>query len=333
MKHFLVSPLKLALALAACGVVSATHAAERLAAPPEFLSMQAGAEAAGVRWQAVGDDVLSHQTGKAAGGQMVSGLVLDLMSQWQMPNGASATAHGKLTITTNADNSLSAQVSSSAQASDGISHGNHYGNGNPNAGVNASSNANVNGNGPGNANGPANAPSSPSAVATTGTGANPQASATGGQNVSVNGVSQVTQVAGNGNASLNSAVIDFNGSSSSTAGTTGTSGTTVATGTSSGNGTSASATSASGQVKADVSFAGGGVALTLRTPAGVATQTIAPAPIQGGGSIAQLVQVAGNAQAVVNQLQLSVQTQAMSGALLRQLGLLDALRNSAMPRH
>lgn len=336
MKHFLISPLKLALALTACGLISTTHAAERLAAPPEFLSAQAAER---IRWQSVGDDVLSQQTGKAPGGEMVSGLVLDLMSQWQMPGGASATAHGKLTITSNADNSLSAQVTTSAQASDGVSHGNHFGNvsgnGNGNAGANVGANANANANASPTTNaavasntGASNSapPSSPT-TAVAGNGVNPQASATGGQNVSVNGVSQVTQVAGNGNTSSNSAVIDFNGSNSSTnvAG--------VANGTPSVNTASASATSASGHVKADVTFASGGVAMTLQTPAGVATQTITPAGIQGGGSIAQLVQVAGNAQAVVNQLQLSVQTQAMPAALLRQLGVLDALRNSALPRH
>ncbi|MGG1944333.1 peptidase C39 [Trinickia sp. NRRL B-1857] len=329
MKHFLISPLKLALALTACGLISATHAAERLAAPPEFLSAQAGASADGIRWQPVGDEVLSRQTGKAPGGEMVSGLVLDLMSQWQMPGGASATAHGKLTITSNADNSLSAQVTTSAQASDGASHGNHYGsvNGNGNAGANVSANPNTNAAVAGNAGASNNTPPSSPTTAVAGNGANPQASATGGQNVSVSGVSQVTQVAGNGNTSSNSAVIDFNGSSSST------NGAGAPNGMPSVNTASASATSASGHVKADVTFASGGVALTLQTPAGVATQTITPAGIQGGGSIAQLVQVAGNAQAVVNQLQLSVQTQAMPGALLRQLGVLDALRNSALPRH
>jgi hypothetical protein len=71
----------------------------------------------------------------------------------------------------------------------------------------------------------------------------------------------------------------------------------------------------------------------VQTPAGIATQTIAPANAQGSGSIAQLLQVAGNGQAVVNQLKLSVQTQPMSAALLRQLGVLQALQNSAVLRH
>ncbi|WP_206952984.1 peptidase C39 [Trinickia acidisoli] len=286
MKHFIAAPLKIALALAACGIAGGTHATERLAAAPEFLSLQAGGATGGAQWQAVDDDVLSHQTGKAPGATIVSGLVLELMSQWQMPNGGSAAARGTLTVTTNANDSLSAQVSTSAQASDGTVHGKHSDN-----------------------------------------GANPQASATGGQNISINGVSQVTQVAGDGNASTNSAVIDFNGSGSTTLAALG------AANTNSTNSASASATSASGNVKAAVTFGNGGVALTLQTPAGVATQTISPTLAQGSGSIAQLVQVAGNAQAVVNQLQLSIQTQAMSSTLLRQLGVLQAMQNSALLRH
>ena len=66
---------------------------------------------------------------------------------------------------------------------------------------------------------------------------------------------------------------------------------------------------------------------------GPVRHTAVPATGHGGGSIAQWVQVAGNAQAVVNQLQLSVQTQAMSGAVLRQLGVLQAMQNSALLRH
>ena len=313
MKLLFATPLKLALALAACGLIGSAHAAERLAAPPEFLTAQADSAVGGARWETVGDDVLSHQTGKAPGAEMVSGVVLELMSQWQMPNGGSATAHGKLTISTNADNTLSAQVSTSAQASDGAGHGNRYGNDRGNAAAATTATAPT-----------ASANPMPTIAASPSAGANPQAIATGGQNVSVNGVSQVTQVAGNGNTGVNSAVIDFTGSSPTTS---------AAGGAASTSGTSASATSASGNVRAGVTFANGGVALTLQTPAGVAAQAISPATGHGGGSIAQWVQVAGNAQAVVNQLQLSVQTQAMSGAVLRQLGVLQAMQNSALLRH
>ena len=301
MKLLIASPITLAIALAAAGpLASGAHAAERLAAPPEFLSAGSVAAAGAMRWQAVDDDVLSHQTGKAPGASMVSGLVLDLMSQWQMPNGGSATAHGKLSVSKGPDNTLSAHMSTSAHADDGVVHGH--------VGGNASS----------------------SAAAPAGTGASPHASVTGGQNVSVNGVSQVTQVAGDRNVSTNSAVIDFNGSGPSTISAGSARTTTSANGT---NNASASATSASGNVKAAVTFGNGGVMVSLQTPAGIATQTIAPTATRASGSIAQLIQVAGNAQAVVNQLKLSVQTQAMSGALLRQLGVLQAMQNSALGRH
>ncbi|MDG0027147.1 peptidase C39 [Trinickia sp. Y13] len=326
MRHLLLSPLTLALALAAGGLASTAHAAQRLAAPPEFLSASAG-----TRWQAVDDDVLAQQSGKGPGGTMVSGLVLELLSQWQMPNGASASAQGTLTVSTNPNNALSAQVTTSAQASDGIGRGN--GNANGNANANGVGNGGVNGNSPQasvastNVAGASNSTASPNAsggttstTAAAGSGANPHASAVGGQNVSVAGVSQITQVAGNGNVGANSTVIDFNGSGIG-------SGTTV-TATS----PTATATSASGNVKAGISFANGGVAVTVQTPAGVATQTIVPAGLQRGGSIAQLLQIAGNGQAVINQLKLSIQTQPMSAALLRQLGVQQALRNAAALR-
>jgi hypothetical protein len=305
MRHLLLSPLAAALALAIGQLGYTAHAAERLAAPPEFLSA-----AIGEHWQAVDDDVLSHQTGKGAGGMMVSGLVLQLLSQWQMPNGGSASAQGTLTVSTNANNALTAQVTTSAQASDGPGHGNAYGNANGNAG---------HGNGV--------------TADTRTTGANPQASATGGQTVSVSGVSQVTQVAGNGNVGANSTVIDFSGSTPTPLAGTTASTSTAANASPNAINASAAATSASGNVTAGVTFAGGGVAVTVQTPAGIATQTISPASARGSGSIAQLLQIAGNGQAVVNQLKLSVQTQPMSAALLRQLGVLQALQNSAALRH
>ncbi len=305
MKHLLLSPLCLALSLAACELANNAYAAERLAATPEFLSASSD-----IRWQSVDDNVLSHQTGKGAGGTMVSGLVLQILSQWQMPDGGSASAQGALTISTNANNSVSAQASTSAQARDGGVHGNGNGVGQGNAAHGGSATTSVASNG-------------------MGTGADPQANATGGQHVSVNGVSQVTQVAGNGNVGMNSTVIDFNGDSASSLATNGASGSNS----NSNSNLNATATSASGNVKAGIAFGSGGVAVTVQTPAGVATQTITPAAFQGSGSIAQLLQIAGNGQAVVNQLQLSIKTLPMSAALLRQSGVLQALQNSALIRH
>ncbi|RKP52008.1 peptidase C39 [Trinickia fusca] len=161
-------------------------------------------------------------------------------------------------------------------------------------------------------------------------GANTAAVATGGQNVSVNGVSQITQVAGDNNVGTNSAVIDYNGAS-----TAPLAGTHAASASGSGSGTgigSASASDTSGSITASVAIGNSGISLALNTPAGVATQTIAPGSAQQPGSIAQLLQVAGNGQAVTNRLVLSLQTQQMSSALLRQLGVLQALQNAAIAR-
>nr|WP_243849599.1 peptidase C39 [Paraburkholderia rhizosphaerae] len=238
---------------------------------PSFLSAH-DSTAEAIRWQAVGDDVLAGQTGKFANGQMISGFVLNLLSQWHLPNGASAIAQGSLAVTQNAANQMSATVNSSAHVVDG--HGRQ-------------------------------------------TGADPSAKVNGGQQIAVNGVSQVTQVAGNSNVGMNAAQIDFaaNGLPPVT-----------------GNGaTSASASNANGSIRAAVSFGNGGVSVTLQTPAGLATQTIAPGNGQAG-SIAQLLQIAGNNQQVANQLQLQLQSAQMSSAAMRQAGVMQALQNAVNGR-
>lgn len=81
-----------------------------------------------------------------------------------------------------------------------------------------------------------------------------------------------------------------------------------------------------------MSFSSSGVSLVLQTPAGFATQSIEPATARQGSAIAQLLQVAGNRQLVSNQLQLLLNTQQMSPATLRQMGVLQALQNSALLR-
>jgi hypothetical protein len=96
--------------------------------------------------------------------------------------------------------------------------------------------------------------------------------------------------------------------------------------------TSACASDATGTVKAGISFSSNGLSLVLQTPAGLATQSITPASTQQAGSIAQLLQVAGNQQMVSNQLQLLLKTQPMSPVTLRQMGVLQALQNSALLR-
>lgn len=121
-------------------------------------------------------------------------------------------------------------------------------------------------------------------------------------------------MAGNSNLGSNSTTIDFTNTPVVVAG---------------GNGSpSAAASNSTGSVKAGITFGSNGVTVALQTPAGLATQTIAPSNAQ----IAQLLQIAGNNQQVANQLHLQLQTQQMSAAMVRQLGVLQALQNSASSR-
>jgi hypothetical protein len=267
-----------AVSALACAFSSGAQAADGTGLAqtvPAFLS-NADGQAQTIRCEVVGDDVLAHQTGKYAGSDMISGFVLNLLSQWQLPNGATAVAQGALAVAQNAANQVSAQVKTYATVIDPVPGG------------------------------------------TTGrnSGANPNASATGGQNVSVNGVSQITQVAGSGNVGANAATIAYDNNAPQMANLPGAN-----------NQPSASASNASGSIKAGISFGGNGVNVTLQTPSGLATQNVVPGNAQQAGAIAQLLQVAGNNQQVANQLQLSLQTQQMTSQMIRQSGVLQALRN------
>ncbi|CAN0619233.1 conserved exported protein of unknown function [Burkholderia multivorans] len=274
MKRYL-SPLCLAWCTTLCGYASSAVAAEN--APGALnASRPFDSQLPAPSLQLVDDDVLAHQTGKYAGASMISGFVLNLVSQWQLPNGALAVAQGTLSVATNAAGKPHAHVTTFARVVDG-------------------------GDGP--------------------SGANPNAIATGGQSVSVNGISQITQVAGNYNTGNNAAVIDFNANNPAALPLPGST-----------SNTSASASDASGTVKAVISFSGKGLSVALQTPAGLATQTISPASTQQAGAIAQLLQVTGNRQIVSNQLQLQLRTQSLSSATLRQMGVLQALQNSALLR-
>lgn len=253
-----------ALCFTTCGLASVAHAAEQTSTVFENVGA--------LKLQPVDDAILANQTGKGLAGDIISGVVVDLLSQWQLPNGATAVASGALSIATNKLNQASVQFNSSAAVT----------------GPNGNS----------------------------GSGANRNASASGGQNVNVNGVSQIAQVAGNGNLGTNQALIDFDASPGSL------------TGGSYNNATSAAASNANGSVTAAVSLANGGISIALRTPGGIATQTVAPSSAQQAGMIAQLLQIAGNNQQVANQLQLHLQTQQMSASMLRQIGVLQALQNS-----
>jgi len=239
---------------------------------PTFLSAGPAAQQPNIQCQPVDDDVLSHQTGKYAGSNMISGFVLSLLSEWQLPNGATAVAQGALTVAQNAASQLSAQIRTAASVIDG--------------------------------NNPHNS------------GANPNAVATGGQNVAVNGISQLTQVAGNGNIGTNGATIDYSNNVPQPGNVPGMT-----------NQPGAFATNATGSITAGISFANNSINVSVQTPAGIATQSIVPSNTQQAGAIAQLLQIAGNNQQVANRLALSLQTQQMSAGLIRQTGVLQALRN------
>ncbi|WP_144137817.1 peptidase C39 [Paraburkholderia sp. BCC1884] len=259
--------LGLAICTVMCGLSSNVHAASATGSPPlpEFLAAHDAGTAA-LKVQMVDDDVLATQTGRGVGGMMISGFVLNVLSQWQLPNGVTALAQGTLSAVQNTVGQVVTSVNTLASVT---------------GGTGSSANS----------------------------GANPNAQTNGGQSISVNGVSQVTQVAGDRNSGSNSALIDFNSNTLNVAGTA--------------NAPSASASNSTGSVKAGISFGSNGISVALQTPAGLATQTIAP----GNGQIAQLLQIAGNNQQVANALQLHLQTQQMSASMVRQLGVLQALQN------
>lgn len=140
---------------------------------------------------------------------------------------------------------------------------------------------------------------------------------TGASNVLVNGVAQITQVAGNGNSALNNAVIQFTPA--------------VQTG-SAGQGASSSQTIL-GAMSASVAITAAGVQLQLTTPNGIVSQSIAGGAGSPMNQVMQVVQVAGNGQQALNSLQLNLQTGAITANALRQIGIQNALANMVVVRH
>lgn len=139
----------------------------------------------------------------------------------------------------------------------------------------------------------------------------------GATSVLVNGVAQITQVAGNQNSAANTAVIQFAPASTSYGGA--------------GQGQTSSSTT-SGNMSASVAITSAGVQLALTTPFGNVEQSI----VGGAGSpinrVMQVVQVAGNAQSAVNTLQLNLQTSPLTANALRQIGISSAMTNMVSRR-
>ncbi|GAB3628223.1 hypothetical protein PTE30175_01949 [Pandoraea terrae] len=129
----------------------------------------------------------------------------------------------------------------------------------------------------------------------------------------INGVAQITQVAGNGNAATNFASIDF----SPVAHLVPTGGTGGAT---------SSSTSLGGST-AQVAINAAGVNLNLSTPFGNVSQSVAGGAGGAANRLMQLVQVTGNNQQVLNTLNLHLQTSPITADALRQIGIQSALAN------
>lgn len=135
---------------------------------------------------------------------------------------------------------------------------------------------------------------------------------TGGDQLQINGVGQITQVAGNGNAATNQTVIDFVPSTQNTS-----------SGGSSN--TSSSSNTSVGGMSASATIGANGLNVALQAPFGNVAQSIAAGAGSPVNRIMQVIQVGGNQQQVLNNLLLQVQTAPMSANLLRQIGTQQAL--------
>ncbi|WP_157123121.1 peptidase C39 [Pandoraea vervacti] len=139
--------------------------------------------------------------------------------------------------------------------------------------------------------------------------------------VLMNGVAQVTQVAGDANNALNKAIIQYGP------------GVVVATLVPISNQSNSSSSTTVGNLSASVAISSAGMQLSLNTPNGNLGQSIAGGAGGAMNQIMQVVQVAGNAQQVMNTLQLNLQTNALTAAGLRQLGIQNAMANMVAVRH
>lgn len=136
----------------------------------------------------------------------------------------------------------------------------------------------------------------------------PHASATGAERLQVDGIGQVSQIAGDGNRMTNLTTLSFVPAGSIGAGQF--------------NGLAGSSAGAGGMT-AHVTFLDGGLQLALTAPGAALTQQV---HITGAnGQVLQAGRIAGDGMVGFNQLQLQLMTSPMSNAELRQLGVQQAL--------
>lgn len=136
----------------------------------------------------------------------------------------------------------------------------------------------------------------------------PHGSAVGAQGVQVDGIGQVTQIAGDGNRMTNLTTISFMPAATG--------------GTGQFNGLAGSSASAGGMT-AQVTFLEGGLQLALTGPGAALTQQLHAT--DASSQMLQSGQIAGNGIVGFNQLQLQLMTSPMSSVELHQLGVRQAL--------
>lgn len=136
----------------------------------------------------------------------------------------------------------------------------------------------------------------------------PQGSAVGAQGLQVDGIGQVSQIAGDGNRMTNLTTISFTPAAVGGAGQF--------------NGLASSSASAGGMT-AQITFLDHGLQLALTGPGAALTQQLHSTG--ANGRVLQSGQIAGNGMVGFNQLQLQLMTSPMSTGELHQLGVRQAL--------
>ncbi|WP_386812736.1 hypothetical protein [Lysobacter koreensis] len=137
------------------------------------------------------------------------------------------------------------------------------------------------------------------------------ASTTGAETVRVNGIGQVSQIAGDGNAMANLTTISFE-PSATTAATTHFNGL-------------ASSQASAGPLTARISFEDGGLQLGVAGPGARLGQQFNAGVDGQAGRISQVGQLAGHGLVGSNQLHLRLATEAMPVHMQHQLGIQQAL--------
>jgi hypothetical protein len=138
--------------------------------------------------------------------------------------------------------------------------------------------------------------------------------ATGGEQVRVDGIGQVTQIAGDGNRMSNVALVQLGTAPASPSGFNGQSG----------------AQASAGGLQAQVSFVGGGLQIGLVAPGATIGQQVTTG---ASGRVMQIGQIAGDGFTASNALNLQMMTAAMPTSSLQQMGIQQALSAVSGLRH